>query len=87
MYFLTDAKNKQITAFEKMGYAARYVFHITNRPRTDNPVNDVMKLPEYGDRFLIMSTSDAFEAIENSDNEAAQELARDFKKAVDKFYE
>ena len=86
MYFLIDSKDQEVTAHKNNGLAARSALNKLNitPPAGADPVkaaNDVM-----GDRMAILNISGAFDAISNSDDRAAQELAGDFKRAVDGLY-
>ena len=87
MYFLIDAETQTITAFGKMGAAAREGLSLAGEdPKNPDPVNAFMDCEEYGDRFCILHQGGAFEAIEQSEGAAAQELAGQFKRAVDDYY-
>jgi hypothetical protein len=87
MYFFADSKDQTVVAFLSMGAAAKAVLKKLNV--TLSPGTDPVKLAqeELGDRGWILNLSGAFEAIAESDDQAAQELASQFKQAVEQYYE
>lgn len=86
MYFNVDSSDRTITAHKSLGDAARAALKKLN---VELPANaDPVKLAKNaaGDRLVMLNTSGAFESIAHSDDRAAQELAEDFKNALDKLY-
>jgi len=86
MYFNVDSADRTITAHKSLGDAARTVLKKLNVELADNA--DPVKLAKEaaGDRLVMLNASGAFDAIAHSDDRAAQELAADFKTALDKLY-
>lgn len=86
MYFIVDSADRAITAHKSLGDAARAALKKLN---VELPANaDPVKLAKQvaGDRLVMLNASGAFDAIAHSDDRAAQELAADFKAALDKLY-
>jgi hypothetical protein len=83
MNFLVDSKDQSIFAYKSRGLACRALLKkcgVDVLPG-DDPVK--MAKEKTSDRFIILNLSGAFEAISESDDRAAQELATSFKKAID----
>lgn len=87
MYFNVDSADLTITAHKSLGDAARAALKklSVDLPPGKDPVKLAKKAA--GNRLVMLNASGAFESIANSDNLAAQELAADFKTALDKLYE
>ena len=87
MYFFVDAATNEIDAFQKLSVAAKTALKVLE---VDCPAGaDPVKLAneKLGERGVLLNVSGAFEAISESDDRAAQELALKFKEALDKYYE
>ena len=88
MYFLVDTKSQTIKAFAKMGNAARFILNLMGiEPNQPDPVKQLSDNNYFSDRFLVVNLAGAFESIAESDNKAAQELAEQYKRAVNEYYE
>lgn len=87
MFFLVDTKMQAVTAHKKLGEAARHALALAVVPLSEgaDPVKAFNQLE--GQRFVILNLSGAFESISDSDDQAAQELAKQFQHAVDTLYE
>lgn len=86
MYFLIDSQDQAITAHKSMGAAARTLLNTVGASleRGVDPVKRANELA--GDRLIMLNLSGAFDAISQSDDTAAQELAAGFKMAIDEMY-
>ncbi|CAH6980549.1 conserved hypothetical protein [Vibrio chagasii] len=86
MYFIVDTKTQDVKAYGKQGDAARAALALLNvsTGQGKDPVKAFRELNS--DAVAVLNLSDAFESVEQSDNHAAQELARSFKEAVEAFY-
>lgn len=86
MYFLIDTRHKEVIAFKKLGEACRAGCQLldTSISNSGDPVRTFNNIEQ--DRAAVLNLTDAFEAIADSDDEAAQELARNFQLATDRFY-
>lgn len=87
MYFFVDTEDKSVTAFQKLSVAAKAALEKigVDYPSGGDPV--AIANEHLGDRGILLNISGAFEAIEDSEGEAAQELAHDFRVAINAFYE
>ena len=83
MYFLIDSKDQTIVAARKRGEAARRALKKleVGLPSGADPVK--LANAGMGDRMAILNLSDAFLAIADSDDEAAQDMAKAMANAVD----
>ena len=86
MFFYVDVATQKVSAFKKLSEAARFGLSIIGEqcPAGCDPVklaNEKLK-----DNGLLLNISGAFESIAESEGPAAQELANDFKAAIDNYY-
>lgn len=86
MYFLVDSKTQTVTAYKKLGDAVRTALATLNvtLKQDSDPVKIFNELKS--ERFAALNLASAFESISESDDKAAQELAKQFQQAVDSFY-
>ena len=87
MFFVVDSQNQTVTAHKKLGEAVRKALCKLSVDVSlgADPVKVFNTLNQ--DRFAVLNLSSAFESISVSGDVAAQELARQFQKAVDVLYE
>jgi hypothetical protein len=86
MRFFIDSKARTVTAYNTLGEASRAVLIELGEEieRGQDPVKLVLE--KLADRGVIFNISQALQAIADSDDQAAQELAYQMKQAVDKLY-
>ena len=87
MYFFIDTKDQTIKAFYKMGDAARFALDKIGHPLPVNSAPVKVFHDQYKDSAAILNLSAAFESISESEEPAATELAEQFKRAVDDYYQ
>ena len=70
-----------------MGNAARSVLESMNqKPNQPDPVKQLAENNYFSERFLILNLAGAFESVADSEGQAAQELAEQYRSAVDDYY-
>ena len=86
MYFFIDSADRSVTAFHKIGIAAHAALEKLNKecPTGGDPVQ--FANTALVGRGVLVNLSGAFEAIADSDDIAAQELALQCKEAIDSLY-
>lgn len=86
MYYFANAKNHTISAHHKLSDAARAA--LASHGQTCPPGGDPVRMANaiLGDSGALLNLSAAFESIAESDDQAAQELARQFQQATDKLF-
>jgi hypothetical protein len=87
MYFLIDSADQSVLAAKSNGQAARGLLDKLNIKVEQGADPVALANIHAGDRFSIVNLAGAFDSIANSDDQAAQEFAEQFKEAVNKFYE
>lgn len=86
MYFAIDTKTQSVIGYKTLGEAARGAIKgLGEKFEGDDPVALFHKV-NLDSRYVLLNLSGAFEAISESDDLAAQELAVSFKLAVDNYY-
>lgn len=86
MHYTFDTNTQEVKAFSNLGDAARYVLKALNMPEGQNVVPQALQEAREGNRFALLNVSQAFASIAESDDEAAQELAKKFEVATNEFY-
>ena len=86
MYFFVDIKDQTITARPSLGAAAKVAIEKIGGvlPKGTDPVKTASAL--LGDRGLLLNLSGAFESIAESEGIAAQELATQYREALDTYH-
>lgn len=89
MYFLVNTLTQKITAFKKLGDAARAGLVYLNGDVASKYPDPIAAFNDsnLNETFVLLNVSDAFESISESDDTAAQELAASYKQALDNFYD
>ncbi len=85
MHFFVDTEEQKITATRTMGEAAHRALEKLGLelPSDADPVREAIN--HLGDRGLLLNLSAAFESIANSDSTIAQEKAKQFQDAVNRY--
>jgi len=86
MYFFIDGADQSISVHKSLGHAARAALEKLNVPC--NYGQDPVQLANaaLSDRGVLQNLTAAFEAVADSDDQAAQELARDYATAIDNHF-
>ena len=86
MYFFVDSLDQSVIAFATMGNAAKHVLSKMGAGLNagDDPVKKANEC--LGDRGVILNLSGVFDSIAKSDNQAAQELAKQYGEAVEQYF-
>jgi hypothetical protein len=86
MRLFIDSEDRTIVCFATNRDAARAVLKKLGLPASNQEDPVKAALNALGTRGAIINISQAFEAIEHSEDRAAQELAQQMKEAVNSFY-
>ena len=86
MYFSVNTLTQKIAVHKNLGSAARHALSELGEPNKAIDPVAALNAVNINNTFILQNASDAFEAISQSDNTAAQELAASYKQALDAFY-
>jgi hypothetical protein len=86
MRFFIDSKTRTVTAYNTLGEASRAVLLELGEEIKSGQDPVKLAFTKLSDRGVIFNISQALQAIADSDDHAAQELALQMKQAVDVLY-
>ena len=87
MYFSVNTLTQIIAVHKNLGTAARHALSELGEPSKAIDPIAALNAVNTNNTFILQNASDAFEAISQSDNTAAQELAASYKAAIDSYYD